>query len=119
MVQTKAMGNGARLTRLFETEQGWAPLYLTHTTGTASGRMHSDVYVGNVFIATEDDDMPAGWDLIVCGRYGPASGAYCVEGVIRPSGSGWAALDMLDSGAKSLGTFESAAKAVNAITGKY
>ncbi|WP_158894615.1 hypothetical protein [Amycolatopsis anabasis] len=91
--KTAAMDNGRKIARLFAEEITFADLYLTSRSGTATGVIRSDVYVGTVYSVSEDDDVPSGWDFVVCGLYGPSSRFYLDEGYLAMSVTGrWRAL---------------------------
>lgn len=118
--QTKAMENGRQLARLMDEKSSTAHLYRTWFSGTASGMLHGDVYVGTLRWA-HDDDIPSPpdsplWEFSVSRN---PSGAYWIEGWVGQTHEGWHALREGVEGWEGVsGVFDSAAKAVAAITGR-
>lgn len=116
--KTLAQGNAARLARLFDTEEGYADIYRTHSTGISGRRMRWDVLTGRVRIARQGgNDLtvvmpPQSW------RPGAVAGWLRWSYDKATDRMRWAASENVENGPiQFIGYHDGIADAVYALTG--
>lgn len=121
-MSTKAKHNGKRLQKLAAGEFDSINLWRTEKTGTASGTLYRDVYVGTlrrIDITDSTEFAPSNAEYSV-DNYGAHSHVWETLGwIYKNSDDSWTALVDTDYGVESVGRqFTTAIEATRAITGK-
>lgn len=108
--KAEAQNNGRKITSLLETGlyegQPNAEIYRTHTTGTASGRLHRDIHIGTLYYL---EGGPNEFEV-----YDPNGHR---RGFIRHEPNGWYAIEDNDIHLQGAGTYDTVALAITALTG--